>query len=82
VIVCGDADERYSMFESAKQLHWQLEDPAKLTGNETEIMLNFRAIRDEFQILVVAIAPENRMHLIFSGQISTLYLLMSVIKFC
>ena len=37
MIVCGDADERCPRFESAKQLHCELEDPAKLTGSETEI---------------------------------------------
>ena len=47
------------MFESAKQLHWQLEDPAKLTGSETEIMRGFRATRDEIQALVRALALEK-----------------------
>ena len=59
VIVCGDADERCPMFESAKQPHWELEDPTKLTGSETEILRGFRATRDEIQALVRALAPEK-----------------------
>ena len=59
VIVCGDADERCPMFESAKQLHWQLEDPAKLADSETEIIRGFRATRDEIQALVRALALEK-----------------------
>ena len=48
VTVCGHADEHCPVLPSGVQKkHWPLEDPAKATGTEAEIMKKFRATRDE-----------------------------------
>ena len=48
VTVCGHADEHCPVLPPGVQKkHWPLEDPAKATGSEEEIMAKFRATRDE-----------------------------------
>jgi len=48
VTVCGHADEHCPVLPPGVQKkHWPLEDPAKATGSEDEIMAKFRATRDE-----------------------------------
>lgn len=48
VTVCGHADEQCPALPGAtKKVHWPLDDPAKATGDEEEIMAEFRATRDE-----------------------------------
>ena len=48
VTVCGHADEHCPVLPpGARKMHWPLEDPAKATGTEDEIMAKFRATRDE-----------------------------------
>jgi len=48
VTVCGHADEHCPVLPPGVQKkHWPLEDPAKATGTEEEIMAKFRATRDE-----------------------------------
>ena len=48
VTVCGHADEHCPVLPPGVQKkHWPLEDPAKATGTEDEIMAKFRATRDE-----------------------------------
>jgi arsenate reductase len=48
VTVCGHADEHCPVLPAGVQKqHWPLEDPAKATGMEDEIMAKFRATRDE-----------------------------------
>ncbi|BAV32665.1 arsenate reductase [Sulfuricaulis limicola] len=48
VTVCGHADEHCPVLPPGVQKkHWPLEDPAKATGTEDEIMKKFRATRDE-----------------------------------
>jgi arsenate reductase len=48
VTVCGHADEHCPVPPPGVQKkHWPLEDPAKATGTEDEIMAKFRATRDE-----------------------------------
>jgi arsenate reductase len=48
VTVCGHADEHCPMLPpGTRKEHWPLEDPAKATGAEEEIMATFRATRDE-----------------------------------
>ena len=48
VTVCGHADEHCPMLPPgvAKE-HWPLDDPARATGTEDEVMAVFRAMRDE-----------------------------------
>lgn len=48
VTVCGHADEHCPALPAAvRKEHWPLNDPAKATGTEEEIMAVFRATRDE-----------------------------------
>jgi arsenate reductase len=48
ITVCGHADEHCPVLPAGVQKkHWPLEDPAKATGTEDEIMAKFRATRDE-----------------------------------
>ena len=48
VTVCGHADEHCPVLPPGVQKkHWPLEDPAKATGTEDEIMAKFRVTRDE-----------------------------------
>jgi len=48
VTVCGHADEQCPVLPAGvKKVHWPLSDPAKATGNEEELMTEFRATRDE-----------------------------------
>jgi arsenate reductase len=50
VTVCGNADEHCPVLPPAtSKLHWPLTDPAAATGNEAEIMAQFRATRDEIE---------------------------------
>lgn len=53
VTVCGHADEHCPVLPPGVQKkHWPLEDPAKATGTEEQIMAKFRATRDEIKIRV------------------------------
>lgn len=48
VTVCGHADEHCPVLPpGTRKEHWPLNDPAKATGTEEDIMAMFRATRDE-----------------------------------
>jgi arsenate reductase len=48
VTVCGHADEHCPLLPPAiRKEHWPLSDPAKAEGTEEEIMMQFRATREE-----------------------------------
>lgn len=50
VTVCGHADEHCPVLPaSVHKIHWPLNDPAKATGTEEEIMAVFRASRDDIK---------------------------------
>ena len=50
VTVCGHADEHCPVLPAGtNKEHWPLEDPAKATGTEEEIMDQFRASRDDIK---------------------------------
>ena len=50
VTVCGHADEHCPVLPShTRKEHWPLEDPAKATGSEEEIMQVFRDSRDDIR---------------------------------
>ncbi len=50
VTVCGHADEHCPVLPpGSRKEHWPLEDPAKASGSEAEIMQVFRASRDEIK---------------------------------
>ena len=53
VTVCGHADEHCPVLPPAtNKEHWPLDDPAKATGSEEEIMDLFRASRDDIEVRV------------------------------
>ena len=61
VTVCGHADEHCPLLPAGvKKLHWPLNDPAKATGTEDEIMAVFRATRDEIQTRIERLLDEIR----------------------
>lgn len=50
ITVCGHADEQCpALPPGTRKIHWPLEDPAKATGTEDEIMAKFRQIREEIK---------------------------------
>jgi len=50
VTVCGHADENCPVVpKGTRKEHWPLNDPAKATGTEDEIMEVFRASRDDIR---------------------------------
>jgi arsenate reductase len=62
VTVCGHADEHCPVLPPGVQKkHWPLEDPAKATGTEEQIMAKFRATRDEVRSRVEGLIGELKM---------------------
>lgn len=50
VTVCGHADEHCpALPPNIDKQHWPLEDPAKASGSQAQIMAQFRATRDEIK---------------------------------
>jgi arsenate reductase len=50
VTVCGHADEHCPVLpDGVRKEHWPLDDPAKASGTEEEIMKAFRASRDDIR---------------------------------
>ena len=48
VTVCGHADEQCPALPArVRKVHWPLQDPARATGSEEEILGAFRATREE-----------------------------------
>jgi len=59
VTVCGNADESCPALPSGTlKLHWPLEDPAKATGSEAEVLAVFRASRDDIRKRVCDLLDE------------------------
>ena len=59
VTVCGHADEHCPLLPPGTQkVHWPLEDPAKATGTEEQIMDMFRGTRDDIKQRVKALLQE------------------------
>ncbi len=59
VTVCGHADEHCPVLPAGiRKIHWPLEDPARATGTEEEIMTVFRASRDDIRRRVAAVIDE------------------------
>lgn len=59
VTVCGHADEHCpALPPGVRKIHWPLNDPAKASGTEEEIMAVFRASRDDIRERVRALVEE------------------------
>jgi len=61
ITLCGDAEERCPYTPPhVKRIHWPLEDPAKATGTEEEIMNVFNKTRDIIDHLVHNLVEKAR----------------------
>ena len=59
VTVCGHADEHCPVLPpGTRKVHWPLDDPAKATGTEEEILQVFRASRDDIRKRVKGLLQE------------------------
>ena len=51
VTLCGDARDRCPILaDIQKNIHWDLEDPAKAKGTDDEVMEVYRKVRDQIAI--------------------------------
>tara|TARA_Y100001970_G_C14237259_1_gene862593 strand:- start:941 stop:1294 length:354 start_codon:yes stop_codon:yes gene_type:complete len=51
VTLCGDARDRCPILaDIQKNIHWDLEDPAKSKGTDDEVMEVYRKVRDQIAI--------------------------------
>jgi arsenate reductase (thioredoxin) len=61
VTVCGHADEQCPVLPSGvRKLHWPLSDPAKATGTAEEILVEFRATRNDIEKRVRGLLDDLR----------------------
>jgi len=59
ITLCGAAQDRCPVLPAGvHRIHWDLEDPAALTGTEGEVMTGFRAIRDDIGRRVADLARD------------------------
>jgi arsenate reductase (thioredoxin) len=55
ISVCGDADQACPMFPGQmNRHHWGFDDPAKASGTVDEMLVTFRAVRDQIRIVFAA----------------------------
>jgi arsenate reductase len=62
ITLCGHADEHCPVISNPNVIkwHWGFDDPAKATGTEEEIMIQFRAVRDAIEARVAKFVQEGR----------------------
>ena len=54
VTLCGDANEKCPLFFGGVQrIHHGFEDPSRLNGNEEDVLLEFRRVRDEIKNWII-----------------------------
>ncbi|NNG12773.1 MAG: arsenate reductase (thioredoxin) [Halobacteria archaeon] len=59
VTVCGHADDHCPVLPPAtRKLHWPLEDPARASGSEQQILQVFRSSRDDIKQRVQALIDD------------------------
>ena len=59
VTVCGQADEHCPVLPpTMRKIHWPLDDPAKASGKEKDILMVFRASRDDIRNRVQFLVAE------------------------
>ncbi|MEX0951806.1 MAG: arsenate reductase (thioredoxin) [Gammaproteobacteria bacterium] len=60
VTVCGHADEHCPVLPpGTRRIHWPLPDPAKASGTETEITVEFHRVRDDIRTRVQALLDDE-----------------------
>ncbi|MBU3666784.1 MAG: arsenate reductase ArsC [Chthoniobacterales bacterium] len=61
ITVCGNADQACPIFPGqVHRHHWPFDDPARATGTDTEVMDEFRRVRDEIDAVFRAYAAGRR----------------------
>ncbi len=61
ITVCGNADQACPVFPGQRNRHhWGFDDPAHATGSESEILGEFRRVRDEIRRVFEAYAAGRR----------------------
>jgi arsenate reductase len=61
ITVCGNADQACPVYPGqVHRLHWPFDDPAHATGTDTEIMDEFRRVRDAIGAVFRAYAAGRR----------------------
>jgi arsenate reductase len=61
ISVCGNADQACPMFPGRMHRHhFPFDDPAKAAGNDDELMIVFRRVRDEIRMIFEAYAAGLR----------------------
>lgn len=61
ITVCGKADQACPVFPGQRNRHhWGFDDPAHATGSESEILGEFRRVRDEIRRVFEAYAAGRR----------------------
>ena len=61
ITVCGNADQVCPIFPGqVNRYHWGFSDPAHASGTDTEIMAEFRRVRDEIKLVFEAYAAGYR----------------------
>ena len=56
VTLCGEARDKCIIPQSTRWLHWPINDPAESTGDEAEIMEDFRDARDDIKSRIIKLA--------------------------
>lgn len=61
ITVCGSADQICPSFPGqARRHHWGFDDPSRATGDEEEVMEEFRRVRDRIRLVFEAYAAGYR----------------------
>lgn len=62
ITLCGHADEHCPVISNPNVVkwHWGFEDPAKATGTEEEIMVQFRNVRDSIKARIEKFVNEGQ----------------------
>ena len=56
ITLCGEARDKCIIPQSSRWLHWPINDPAQSTGSETDIMNDFRDVREDIKSRVIELA--------------------------
>ncbi len=62
ITLCGHADEHCPVISNKNVIkwHWGFDDPAKATGTEEEIMMQFRRVRDAIKTRIEKFLQEGK----------------------
>lgn len=62
ITLCGHADEHCPVISNPNVIkwHWGFDDPAKATGTEEEIMVQFRTVRDAIKSRIETFVQEGK----------------------